>query len=107
MSLKDPKDTSIYQREKFVTKKFNHGRITIEGFSQVINVYNGYLELESNTPSQFDPHGRLSIIIKGGSWIMEDKQRNPKNALTLRFADIPDNRDMMKRLTKYVKKQRD
>lgn len=104
MSLKDPNDKSVYQKKKFLTRKFSHGRITIEDWHKVINVSNGYLEIESNYSSQFDPDGRLSIIIRGGKWSLDDKKRTPKNAATFRFDDNETNERMINAVVDYVKK---
>ena len=102
MSFRDPEDKSIYQKKSLLTEQFSHGRITLEEHDKVINVRNGILELEVNNPSSHDTEERLSIVIRGGTWYLQDKKRTPKNATTFRFSSNDKNKDMMEQIAGFL-----
>ncbi len=87
MSKYDENDKKTYSEGVILTNRFSHGRITIEDSDDVISVYNGVLEIETNSPSERDSSSRISIIVRGGKWKTEKKLRNPKNAATFRFTE--------------------
>ena len=102
MSFRDPEDKSTYTNTIILTEPFSHGRITLENNDKVINVRNGYIELESNHASKNDKQERLSIVIRGGTWDLQDKKRTPKNAATFRFDKTPATEDMMDKLAGFI-----
>jgi hypothetical protein len=102
MSFRDPEDRDTYTKETFITEQFSHGRITLEDSDEVINVQDGYIELEKNTASRYDSLERLSIIIRGGKWYKDKKKRNPKNAATFRFPDTKKHAEFMKELEGFI-----
>ncbi|NIU82935.1 MAG: hypothetical protein GWN64_05500, partial [Candidatus Thorarchaeota archaeon] len=71
-------------------------------YNKVVNVRNGIIELEINSPSKHDKEKRLSLIIRGGTWYLEDKKRSPKNAAAFRFRKTKETEDMMEQIAGFV-----
>jgi len=87
MSLNNPSDKSIYQEYNIFSKKISHGRITLENWDKVITLRgNCWLEMELNNPSAKDPRPKISIIVRGGDWSIDNKVSNTvRNCATFRY----------------------
>ena len=90
MALHDLSDKSIYQQYKIVTNKISHGRITLENWDKVITLKGRcWMEWEVNEPSPRDPMPKISIIIKGGDWSIDEKKSNTvKNCAAFRYNQL-------------------
>ena len=90
MALHDLSDKSIYQQCKIVTNKISHGRITLENWDKVITLKgNCFLECEINSPSTKAPNPKISIIIRGGNWSIDDKvSQTVKSCAAFRYDQL-------------------